>query len=249
MLGPHAIYTCDNGYISEIAALAKEKGLGINVHLSESRFEVGSCMEQHGCSPVELLDKLGLFEMPVLAAHCVHLSDEDIELLAKRRVSVATNPISNMKLGNGFAPITRMQKAGINVCIGTDGAASNNALNLFREMGVLTLIHKGALEDAQAVSAIDALNFATVGGARALGLDAGEIAPGKKADIAILKLGLPHLQPLNNPVSGLCYSANGSEVESVMIDGKFVMENREMLTVDEERVFFEVNEIRRKFGK
>lgn len=249
LLGPHAIYTCDNGYLSEIVALAKEKKLGLNVHLSESRFEVGSCMEQHGCSPVELLDKLGLFELPTLAAHCVHLSDDDIALLASRGVSVATNPISNMKLGNGFAPITKLQKAGVNICLGTDGAASNNALNMFREMGILSLIHKGALEEAQAVSAVDVLNFATVNGAKALGLETGVIAPGKKADIAILDLNVPQFMPLNNPVSALCYSANGSEVETVIIDGNIVMENRRMVTLDEQRIFFEVERIRNKFGK
>ena len=249
LLGPHAIYTCDNGYLSEIVALAKEKKLGLNVHLSESHFEVNSCMEQHGCSPVELLDKLGLFELPTLAAHCVHLSDDDISLLAKRGVSVATNPISNMKLGNGFAPIPKLQKAGVNICIGTDGAASNNALNMFREMGVLSLIHKGVNEDAQSVSAVDVLNFATVNGAKALGLETGVIAPGKKADIAILDLDVPQFRPLNNPVSALCYSANGSEVETVIIDGNIVMENRRMATLDEQRIFFEVERIRNKFGK
>jgi len=249
LLGPHAIYTCDNGYIKEIVALAHEKKLGINVHLSESRFEVGSCMEQHGCSPVELLDSLGLFELPTLAAHCVHLSESDIGLLARRGVSVVSNPISNMKLGNGFAPIPKLQKAGINICLGTDGAASNNTLNLFREMGVLTLIHKGLLEDAEAVSAQDALHFATANGAKALGLDTGLIAPGRKADLAILDLDVPQFQPLNNPVSGLCYAAGGSEVETVIVDGAVVMEKRQMLTVDEERIYFEVNRVREKFGR
>ena len=249
LLGPHAIYTCDNDYLREIVSLAKEKDLGLHVHLSESHFEVDSCYSQHGCSPVELLDSLGLFERPTLAAHCVHLSDADIDLLAKRGVSVVTNPISNMKLGNGFAPITKLQQAGVNLCIGTDGAASNNTLNLFREMSILTLIHKGALEDAQAVSAQDALHYATVGGAKALGLEAGRIAPGKKADIAILNLDVPQFQPRNNLVSGLCYAANGSEVESVIIDGKLVMEKRRMCTLDEDRIYYEVNRIREKFGK
>lgn len=249
LLGPHAIYTCDNEYLKEIIALAHEKGLGLNIHLSESHFEVDSCKKQHGCSPVELLDKLGLFELPTLAAHCVHLSDRDIEILADRGVSVVTNPISNLKLGNGFAPITKLQDAGVNICLGTDGAASNNSLNLFREMGVLTLIHKGVLENAQAVISQDVLHFATVCGAKALGLDTGCIEPGKKADIAVINLDVPQFQPLNNPVSGLCYSANGSEVESVIIDGRLVMENRRFCTLDEEQIYFEVNRIRNKFIK
>lgn len=248
-LGPHAIYTCDNAHLKEIIALAKEKGLGINIHVSESHFEVDSCYAQHGCSPVELLDFLGLFDLPTLAAHCVHLSEGDIAILAKRGVHVVTNPISNMKLGNGFAPIPKLQKAGVNLCIGTDGAASNNTLNLFREMGVLTLIHKGLLEDAEAVSAQDALHFATVNGAKALGLNTGLIAPGKQADIAILNLDVPQFQPLNNPVSGLCYAAGGSEVETVIVDGRVVLENRQMLTIDQERVYFEVDRVRQKFGK
>ncbi len=248
-LGPHAIYTCDNGYLREIIALAKERELDINVHLSESHFEVDTCRAQHGCSPVELLDSLGLFDRPTLAAHCVHLSEDDIALLAKRGVSVATNPISNMKLGNGFAPITKLQAAGVNLTVGTDGAASNNTLNLFREMGVLALIHKGVEEDAQAVGAQDILRYATVNGAKALGLNTGAIEVGKKADLAILDLDVPQFRPKNNLVSGLCYAANGSEVESVLVNGKLVMENRRLCTMDEERVFFEAERIREKFGK
>lgn len=248
-LGPHAIYTCDNGYLTEIVALAKEKNLGINVHLSESRFEVSSCYENHGCSPVELLCKLGIFDTSTVAAHCVHLSDDDIGILAAKGVSVATNPISNLKLGNGFAPITKLQQAGVNICLGTDGAASNNALNMFREMGVLTLIHKGYLEDARAVSAQDALKYATSNGAAALGINSGAIKVGKKADIAIIDLDVPQFYPRNNIVSGLCYSASGSEVEIVIIDGKVVMENRTMCTVDEERICYEVERIRNRLGK
>ena len=170
--------------------------------------------------------------------------------MKENEVSVVTNPASNMKLGNGFAPIPYMMEKGLNICLGTDGAASNNSLNLFHELNLLTLIHKGAGETAQCISAQDGFKIATENGARALGMGniIGKIKEGMKADLAILNLNSPSLAPRNNLVAGLCYSANGSEVETVIINGKITMENRKMLTMDEERIYMEVGRICRRLG-
>lgn len=248
MISPHAPYSCTGALIQKAANLSEELGIGIHIHLSESANEVENVRKEHGgMTPIEYMDSLGLFRRPTLAAHCVHVTDNDIRILADRGVSVVTNPASNMKLGNGFAPVPDMLDAGVNVCLGTDGAASNNAQNMFREMGLLTLIHKGVRQNAVSVSATDALKMSTVRGARALGFgdSLGEIAPGKKADLAILNLDCPEFTPLNNPVSQLTYAADGSEVETVIIGGEIVMENRHFRKIDEERVMYEV---RRRAG-
>ncbi len=242
--GPHAPYTCDEDYLKIVAAKARELNMGIHVHLSESLSEIDQIREKYGVSPIELADRCGLFDLPCIAAHCVQVDDNDIAILARRNVSVVTNPASNMKLGNGFAPIPKMLEAGVNVCLGTDGAASNNSLNMFHELSLLTLIHKGCGMTPQCVSAEEGFRIVTMNGAKALGLDdiIGSIETGKKADLAILDLKNPSLQPINNLLSGLCYSANGSEVDTVIINGRITMEGRRILTVDEELVYNKVNE-------
>ncbi|MCD8010313.1 MAG: amidohydrolase [Lachnospiraceae bacterium] len=241
LIAPHAPYSCEGAYMQQAADLAERLGLGLHIHLSESRNEVENARREWGMTPIEYVDSLGILRRPTVAAHCVWVTDHDIEILREQGVSVATNPASNMKLGNGFAPVPRMLREGIRVCLGTDGAASNNGLNLFREMGLVTLIHKGAEKDAVSASATEALKMATKWGAEALGLGAvcGEIAVGKKADLAILDAQCPQLLPANNPVSALTYSANGSEVETVIVDGKVILENRHFPGVDEERVYYE----------
>ena len=205
--------------------------------------------ERYGCTPPELMDRTSLLSNQTVAAHCVHLTDSDIALLAARGVSVATNPVSNLKLANGVAPVPKMIKAGINVALGTDGAASNNTLNMFRDLGLLSILHKGMTGDPQVITTREALNIATINGARALGLaDTGEIKPGMKADLAILDLDRPNVQPLNDPVAALAYSMNGTEVETVMVSGKILMENRQFLTIDRDKVMFEVNALCERIG-
>lgn len=245
MLGPHAPYTCDDAYMRIVSEEAKKNHMGIHVHLSESESEIQQIKEKYGCSPIEMADKNGLFDVPAIAAHCVQITESDMDILKEKNVSVVTNPASNMKLGNGFAPVPRMMEKGINVCLGTDGAASNNSLNLFHELSLLTLIHKGVNRTPQCVSAREGLRIATINGAKALGLEkeTGSLEAGKKADIAILDLNTPSLTPRNNLIAGLSYSANGSEVETVIIDGKVTMENRKVLTLDEELVYQKINEI------
>lgn len=250
MLGPHAPYTCDDGFMRIVSEEAKKNNMRIHVHLSESESEIEQIKEKYGCTPIEMANNNGLFDVPAIAAHCVQVSDEDIAILKEKNVSVVTNPASNMKLGNGFAPVDKMLEAGVNVCLGTDGAASNNSLNMFHELSLLTLIHKGVNKTPQCISAREGFRIATINGARALGLEKqiGSIEVGKKADLAILNLNTPSLTPRNNLIAGLSYSANGSEVETVIIDGKITMEDRKILTMDEELVYKKVNDIIVRMG-
>lgn len=250
MLGPHAPYTCDEGFMRIVSEEAKKNHMRIHVHLSESESEIEQIKEKYGCSPIEMAERNGLFDVPAIAAHCAQVTESDMDILKAKNVSVVTNPASNMKLGNGFAPVPEMLEKGINVCLGTDGAASNNSLNLFHEMSLLALIHKGVKRTPQCVSAKENIRIATINGAKALGLEKeiGTLEVGKKADIAVLNLNTPSLTPRNNLIAGLSYSANGSEVETVIIDGKVTMENRKILTMDENLVYKKVNEIIVRMG-
>lgn len=247
-LGPHAPYSCGPDYLRGVAEVAKREGMGIHIHIAESQTESDNMWEQHHCTPVEYVRDAGIFEMPTIAAHCIRVNESDRQILAENGVSVVTNPASNMKLGNGFAPVPELVAAGINVCLGTDGAASNNAQNMFREMALLALIHKGTHDTPQCISADEVLDMATRNGAAALGLPTGSIEVGKKADLVLLDLDAPSLTPLNNAVAALSYSANGSEVDTVIIDGKVVMRDRELLTIDEERVRHEIARICERLG-
>ena len=249
-LGPHAPYTCDDAFLKIVADEAKKENMGIHVHLSESVSEIEQIQEKYGCTPIALAEKCGIFDVPAIAAHCVQITEEDMDILVRKNVSVVTNPASNMKLGNGFAPIGRMLEKGINVCLGTDGAASNNCLNMFHELSLLTLIHKGTGKTPQCVSAKEGFRIATINGARALGLEKeiGSIEVGKKADLAILDLNTPSLTPRNNLIAGLSYSANGSEVDTVIINGQITMEHRRILTMDEQLVYRKIQQIIERMG-
>ena len=250
LLGPHAPYTCDEEYLKIVAAEAKKNKMGIHVHLSESVSEIEQIQEKYGCTPIELAERTGLFDVPAIAAHCVQVTEKDINILKAHQVSVVTNPASNMKLGNGFAPIAEMLEKGVNICLGTDGAASNNCLNMFHELSLLTLIHKGVGKTPQCVSAKEGFRIATINGAKALGLEkeVGSIEVGKKADLAILDLNVPSLTPRNNLIAGLSYSANGSEVDTVIINGQITMEHRKLLTIDEELVYKKIDDIIVRMG-
>ena len=249
ILSPHAIYSCSEKYYAQIAELAAREGLLKQTHLSESVFEVESCYEKNGISPVELLDRAGFLDDKCILAHCVQMRDGDIELLRKRGATVVTNPASNAKLGNGIAPIRGFRESGVNLCIGTDGCASNNTLNMFREMSLLSLMHKGVERDCTFLSANDVLGMATVNAAKALGMEGklGTIAEGACADLIFLDLTATSLFPNNDLITSLCYSANGSEVASVMVNGEMLMKDRELLTIDRERVYSEVRRITAKY--
>ncbi len=248
-LGPHAPYSCSEEYLRQVADLAREKDLGLHIHISESKFEQNLIRQQYGCTPAELLDKCGILGPRTLAAHGVYLDAEDIALLAERGVSVVTNPVSNLKLGNGIAPVPKLLEAGVNVALGTDGAASNNALNLFRELSFVTLLHKGVTGDTTAVPAAEALKMATVNGAKALGLaGCGEIREGARADLTVMDIDKPWLRPRCDLLSSLVYCARGDEVTDVMADGRFLLRKGELTTIDRERVLFEVDRTCKRLG-
>lgn len=242
MLGPHAIYTCDTEYLQIVLEKAKELNLPLHIHLSETRYEVAQSMEKYGKTPVAYLNDMGFFDVKTVAAHCVHVTEEDRRILAEKNVGVALNPKSNMKLGNGFAPVAQMLEQGVNICLGTDSAASNNALNLFSEMNMTAMIHKGTAESAQSVSAVEVLRAATRSGANALNINAGAIEVGKLADLALLDLNRPQFCPRHNLVAALSYSANGSEVDTVLVGGNVVVENGRMANVDEMEIYRKAQE-------
>ena len=250
MLGPHTPYTCDEGYLREVAALSAEKGLPLNIHLSESLDEMKTIRERYGMTPPEFLDKVGILKNDTVCAHCVQLTESDVRLLAERGVSVASNPVSNLKLGNGTANVPAMLRAGINVAIGTDGCGSNNTLNMFREMSYMSLLHKGAAHDASVVSAQETFYMATAGGAKAVGLGGvtGEIREGLLADLVVLNLDKPWCRPKNDLIASLCYSMNGSEVELTMVGGRVLYEKGEFLTVDAEETVARVEQICDRLG-
>ena len=241
-LAPHAIYTCGEDFLRYVAELAKEKGLPIHMHLSETGNEYDSCLKEHGMTPTAYVKSLGLLDVPAVLAHCVHLSEEDMEILRAPEVFVVTNPASNMKLGNGFARVSRMLEEGICVCLGTDGASSNNALNMFREMGLMTLTQKGATMDILAMNAEDTLRVALDNGYRAAGLagEGGRIEEGRLADLILLDEEAPNFQPKHHWKAALAYSSTGFEVTDTIVHGRILMRDRRLTTIDEERVNAEI---------
>lgn len=243
MLAPHAPYTCPPAFLEMIAIEAKRKKLPIHIHLSETAKEVNEHVAKSGKRPAIHLAELGLFDVHTLIAHGVHLSEEELEILANYDVAVSHNPISNLKLGSGIAKIPKMLQKNILVAIGTDSAASNNNLDMFQEMRMAALIHKGNQEDPTVVSAEEALVMATYNGSKALRLEnVGIIQEGKDADFIVVDSQLPHLQPNEHPISHLVYSASGADVLDVYVKGNCLVRNRECLTIDEEKVIFAANQ-------
>lgn len=234
MMGPHAIYTLSEKNLKRSIELAHELDCGSHVHLAETQVEDSNARNKYGLSPTEYFEKEGLFDTHTLAAHCVVLSDNDIRILAEHNVSVAHNPQSNMKLASGVAPIKRLLEAGINVSIGTDGASSNNDLDMWEEMRTASLLQKVDSHDACAIPAYTALKMATVNGAKAIGREGelGQLSAGAFADILLVNIEKPHLYPHTNLVSELAYSAHASDVDTVIINGKIVVENRNCLTMN-----------------
>lgn len=223
MLAPHAPYTCDEGYLREIAKTAEELDLPINTHLSESRGEAGGIIEKYGCTPIELFDRCGLLNKRTVAAHCVHLTDGDVEILANRAVNVASNPASNLKLANGIAPVKMLMDRGVNVCLGTDSAASNNSLSVLRELQLVTMLSKGVSGDPTAVNAREGFFMATRNGAKALGLEnCGEIREGFVADLAVFNIDIPSMRPLGDPFAALAYSSAALTADYTIVNGKIV---------------------------
>lgn len=251
MVGPHGEYTCSPDFLVQTMELADGLDTGIHIHVSETRREVEECRGRHGKTPVGFLADLGMLDRHVTAAHCVVLDQEDLDILADKGVFVVHNPGSNLKLASGFAPVMEMKKRGISVCLGTDGAASNNNLNLWEEMSLAALIHKGITEDATALPASEALRMATFAGAEALDWDReiGSLEAGKKADLVMVNGNKPHYYPRTDMQTHLVYSGQGSDVDLVMVNGRTVYEKGEYLTIDRERVFFEIKRIAERLYK
>lgn len=240
-IAPHAIYTSSPEYLRYAAQLAVDISAGVHIHISETIAENLDCLQKHGATPTQVLHSLSFFKTRTVAAHCVHLDSEDIRIMAENNVNISHNPTSNLKLASGIAPIGGYLDSGINVSLGTDGAASNNKLDMFSEINKCALLQKGLTGDSTLISARQAINMATIGGARALGREGeiGEIKVGFKADLIFIDTSAPHMQPMHNPLSALVYCASGADVTDVMVDGEFLMENRNLTTLDYEKIKFE----------
>lgn len=237
VLGPHAPYTCPPEYLEKVMTLADELKVGLHIHLAETAGEVAESQKMYGKSPVAHLESLGIYSYPVLAAHCVHLSEEDISILAAAGVAVVHNPESNMKLASGIAPIPQMLSRGITVALGTDGASSNNNLDMLQEMRTCALLHKVSTGDPTVVPAYQALQMATSNGARALRLeDVGQIAPGKKADIILIRKDAAHFVPHHDLIANLVYAGQAADVDTVIVDGQIIMQDRILTTLDEAEI-------------
>ncbi len=242
MYGPHAPNTCSSEFLMYVREHADEDKVGIHIHASETKAEVEQIKAQCGMSSVKLLDSLNFLGPDVLAAHCIWLSPEDIQILKKKDVKIAHNPTSNMKLASGIAPVPELLEAGITVGLGTDGCASNNTLDMFYEMKMAALLNKVRKLDPTTIPAPKAVEMATVNGARSVGLDTGVIAEGKKADIIIVDMNKPHLTPRHDLISHLVYCTKGSDVSTTIVDGKILMENYQVKIFDEAEVMARAEE-------
>lgn len=242
---PHAVYTCSPDLLHACKEISEEFQVPMIIHLSESEDEVKQVKERYGTSPVMHLERHGLLGPQLVADHCVVLTEEEMDLLAERRVRVVHNPESNMKLANGVAPIPELVSRGIPVGLGTDGCASNNNLDMLAEMDMAAKLHKVHRLDPTVMSAKAVVHLATRGSAAALGLEekVGTLEPGKKADLIGLDLDRPHLTPLYNVYSQLVYAASAADVTLSVINGRVVMNNRELLILDVEKVMAEVRAV------
>lgn len=250
MLAPHAPYTCPPEFLQKTAEKAQKYGIGVHTHLAETRSEITDYKTKHHRHPAEHLAELGLFETPALVAHGVHLAEKEIQLLAQKNVAVSHNPMSNLKLGSGVAPLRSLNEAGVKTALGTDSAASNNTLDMFEELRTAALLHKGVNENPQETRAFDLLKMAGQTGADVLGFkDTGRIQVGWAADLILLDPDVPHLSPsaTERTISHLVYAARGGDVTDVWVKGKCVMGNRELTSLDEEKIRYKANRSVKKF--
>ncbi len=240
----HSVYLYDEDGLRESADFANEHGMMVHSHLHETEAEIINSIDKYGCRPLEVFEKTGLLKNQVTAAHCVHLDDNDLDLISSRGVIPVHCPSSNMYLGSGFAMVPAMLTRGIKVALGTDGAASNNDVDMFGEMNLSGLIHKGYTGDATVMEAAAVIEMATANGAAAAGFrESGNLFEGMSADIVLIDTKSAHNTPMLNPVNALVYSTKGSDVDTVIVNGRVLMEKKELKTIDEEKVIFEIKEI------
>ncbi len=240
-IAPHAVYTLDAKTLTAASDLAKRLNIPIQIHLAETAAETGMSQERHKMRPVAILDSLKFWAPVTIGAHAVWITPEEITLLKQRNVGVSNNPESNMKLSSGTAPVIGYRKAGVHVGLGTDGAASNNDLDMFEAMRQAAFQQKLITMDPTAISAPEALEMATIGGARVVGQQSriGSLEVGKRADLIVVSMSRPRQQPLFDPVAQVVYASRGDDVETTIVNGKILMRDRKLLTLDESRVMNE----------
>lgn len=239
-LGFHAEYTCSRELLEGMASIAKKHQAPVFCHNSETKKEVKECLDRYGTTPTVFLDRLGMFNYGGGGYHCVHMTKDDISVFEKHGLSVVTNPGSNAKLASGVAPISKFMKKGINIAIGTDGPASNNCLDMFREMFLTTSLAKLKEKDASAVDANEVLKMATLGGARAMGLrNCDTLSRGKLADLIVIDLNQPNMQPINNITKNLVYSGSKQNVVLTMVNGNILYEKGEFNIGEEPEKIYE----------
>lgn len=239
---PHSVYTCSPALLSRLGSLAAENDSLYVIHLSENDTEVETCLHQYGLRPIKHLEKLGLLSPKTVGCHCVNISDSDFNFLAAHNVKVVHCAESNMKLASGIAPVVEMLKRNITVCLGTDGSASNNDVDMLSEMNSVAKMQKINSMDPTVMTADQTFAAATIWGARTLGAEdtLGSLIPGKKADFIVIDLNQPHLVPMYNILSHLTYVARGGDVIHSFVGGRQLMKNRQLLTIDEERLLAEM---------
>lgn len=244
----HSIYGTSEENLIKLITFSKENNLPMSIHLSETLKEVGDCSVKTGLSPAQYLEELGFFDRQCTCYHCVHMDKDDLQILADYNVNVVTCPSSNVKLASGIAPIYAMQNKNLNIAIGTDGAASNNSLDMFKEMFLVATLSKVNIYNPSVVSAREVLEMATINGAKALRFNnVGEIKVGNKADLILVDISKPHMQPDNNLISNLVYAGKSSDVYFTMINGEILYENGEVkLPISEQEIINKVNEIRER---
>lgn len=238
--GPHSPYTASEDLLIKVRQLADEHGIGIHIHVSETQKEINDSLEEKGLRPFEYLEKIGFLGPDVVAAHSVWLSDEEIEIIKKHGVKVSHNPCSNMKLASGIAPVSKLIDNGICVSIGTDGASSNNNLDLIEELKTASLLQKVSTLDPKVLNSDESIAMGTIKGAEALGLDSeiGSIEVGKKADIILIDTNSANMIPDSSTLSSnIIYSANGSNVDTTICNGKILMENKKLTVLDEDEIY------------
>jgi 5-methylthioadenosine/S-adenosylhomocysteine deaminase len=250
-VAPHAPYTVSEAHLREVRAFSDRTGAPVVTHVAETRKEVEDITRDHGASPVEYLARIGFLSPRTVAAHTVHLTEREVGLLKQNGVGSVHNPQSNMKLASGVAPVPQMLKAGVAVGLGTDGAASNNDLDMWEEMDTAAKLHKLTSNDPKVLTAEEALSLATIGGARALHMDAeiGSIETGKRADLVVVDLDGLHQTPRYNIYSHLVYATKASDVRTVVIEGRVVMRDRRLLTLDEPLIKRRARAIRERVSR
>lgn len=236
----HAEYTSTSPLQEYLGSYAKEHNLMMHVHISETKHEHDECIKRNGLTPIQYLDERGLFETRSLSAHSVWTTPEDWAIMARKNITAVHNPVCNLKIGSGVAPITKMREAGVNIAIGTDGVSSNNCTDFFGDLKLAAILQNGVNHNPQALSSWDALEMATINGAKALGRDIGQIRVGSMADLVLVDTDALNMIPCHDPVNNIVYSAHSSNVLMTMCRGKIVYKNGEFLTLDVEKIKYEV---------